>query len=116
MAVVVFWPVVRHPPCKALVHACDCRSSPLVMQDPGDDKVSDTSGEAPYKTSSKRRLRQSLLIMMLLSLAPYCLPLDEQPEWYHDGMTRQELRDRAAVHRLQVQIYDSVFGKIEDFF
>merc|ERR1719263_1594573 len=38
--------------------------------------------------------RNLYMALWLLSFVPYFLPMNMQPNWYHDGMTPQEISER----------------------
>jgi len=59
--------------------------------------------------------RQLYLACLLASFVPYFLPVDMQPEWYHDGKTPEQIREkREASANSQflggdIRAFDSLF-------
>ena len=62
------------------------------------------------------RVRRRLLAMLVLSCVPYLLPYEMQPKVYHDGLTEEQRRERAAYRALQRQMGGARFGDVGEFF
>lgn len=44
--------------------------------------------------------RRGALLLLALSFVPYLLPAEQQPSWYHDGKSPEELRRSAHIRQL----------------
>jgi hypothetical protein len=59
---------------------------------------------SPVLCDGVNKPRRGLIVLLLLSFAPYFLPADAQPRWYRDGKSVEQLRDEAYARRLNTFI------------